>query len=282
MQQIDIGAARLNVLNLGDLQFALRDVISVPEGTWRPRYGDLFDRKLGFPSQSVLVSIGKAAILVDVGDYWKFAAEGSEYVEKGYRPPAGLLEQLSALKVGPESVRHVVITHAHYDHFAGVTIPKGKDQVLTFPNAVHYLGKADWEWAELAKAVADPSSNEARTLGRLNQVGALRLVPAEMEIVPGVSVVPTPGESPGHQILRVRSEGQTAYCVGDLFHSAVEIENPSWMPSWCDPESNLRSRELLIDWALREEAVVIPAHMPPGHVVQAGSGAKYEELTNQA
>jgi glyoxylase-like metal-dependent hydrolase (beta-lactamase superfamily II) len=279
MQRIDVGADRLTVLNVGDLDFALKDVISVPESTWRPKYGDLFERKSRFPSQSVLVSVGGTLVLVDAGDYWKFASEGSEYVEEGYRPPPGLEGQLEAMNIRAEQVNQVVITHAHYDHFAGVTKSDGKGLSLTFPNARHYLGSADWEWAELKNAIANPSSNEAKTLGMLHQAGALQLVATETELVPGVSILPAPGESPGHQILRVRSEGETAYCVGDLFHSDVEVENPSWMASWCEPESNLRSRRMLLDSAVRERAVVIPAHMPPGHVVRSGAGARYEVLT---
>jgi len=278
MQQISVGATRLTVLNLGDLAFALKDVISVSESSWRPKYGDLFERKMRFPSQSVLVSIRGTLVVVDVGEYWKFAAEGAEYVERGYTPPPGLVEQLEAIGTRAEQVGHVVITHAHYDHFAGVTTTKGEDLVLTFPNARYYLGIADWEWSEMQKAIANPSSDEAKTLGRLHQVGALQLVSTETELVPGVSILPTPGESPGHQILRVRSEGQTAYCVGDLFHSGVEVENPDWMASWCEPQSNLRSRKTLIESAISEEAVVIPAHMPPGRILRSDSGARYEEL----
>jgi len=279
MQHIDLGAAKLTVLNLGDLEFALKDVISVPESVWRPKYGDLFERKMWFPSQSVLLSICGTLVLVDAGDYWKFATEGTEYVDRGYTPPPGLVEQLQEMGVRAEQVKHLVITHAHYDHFAGVTTSKGDELVVTFPNARHYLGRADWDWPELKNAIANPSSNEAKSLGRLHQEGVLQLVSAETELVPGVSILPTPGESPGHQIVRIRSEGKTAYCVGDLFHSGVEVENPDWMASWCDPQSNLKSRKTLIESASRENAVVIPGHMPPGRIVTAESGARYVELT---
>jgi len=50
-----VGSARLTVLNIGDLRFALKEVLPVPEDTWKPRYGDLLSRKLSHPSQSVLV-----------------------------------------------------------------------------------------------------------------------------------------------------------------------------------------------------------------------------------
>ena len=276
-QAFSVGAASLTVLNIGDLKFSLKDTIAVPESTWRPRYGDLFDRKLKFPSQSVLITVGETNILVDVGEYWKFAVAGSEYVDEGYAPPPGLTGQLAGMKLAAEQIGHVVITHAHYDHFAGVTTNRGGVAVPTFPRARHYLGRADWEWQELQSALADESSNESATLGVLRQRGALELVSGETEIAPGITIVPSPGESPGHQILRVRSQGHTAYCVGDLFHHAVEVENPEWMAPWCDPGTNLLSRQKLIEEALRENALLIPTHVMPGHLERSGGLTKYVE-----
>jgi glyoxylase-like metal-dependent hydrolase (beta-lactamase superfamily II) len=278
MKKIGIGAFRIAVINLGDLKFALKDVIAVPEEKWRHRYGDLFERKQPFPTQSVLVDTGTARIVVDAGEFSKFAAEGAEYVDKNYQPPPGLVEQLETLGVKADQVSHVVITHAHYDHFAGVTVTRGEEMVPAFPKARHYLGRGDWEWSEVQKAVADGISNEAKTLGRLRQLGVLELVSRELELVPGVSILPAPGESPGHQVLKVQSEGHTAYCVGDLFHDSVEVENPDWMATWCDPMLNTKSRKALLESALRERAVIIPSHMSPGVIKQSPSGARYEGI----
>lgn len=276
-REIVVGAAKLVVLNIGDLRFSLKDVIAVPESTWRPRYGDVWEKKQSYPSQSVLISVGGDMILVDAGEYWKFAAVGSEYVEEGYEPPPGLVEQLATMNVKPDQVGHVVITHAHDDHFVGVTTRRGEETVQTFPKARHYLGRGDWDWPELVKAIADQSSIQRKTLGMLHQLGSLELVSGTKELVPGVSILPAPGESPGHQILRVRSEGHTAYCIGDLFHDVVEFENPEWMASWCDPVSNLRSRKIILESAIREDAVVIPGHMRPGRIVRSDHGATYVE-----
>jgi glyoxylase-like metal-dependent hydrolase (beta-lactamase superfamily II) len=274
---IRVGSAELTVINIGDLMFAMKEVISAPESEWRQRYGDLFEKRRSYPSQSILVSMGGSSILVDAGEYWKFATEGTEYVEEGYKPPPDLVSQLSALNVKAEDISRVVITHAHYDHFAGVTTEKGGRTTVTFPNALHYLGKADWEWEELQKSLADSSSNESKSLGVLHGAGILELVSQEKELIPGVTILPSPGESPGHQILRVRSEGQAAYCVGDLFHDVAEVENPAWMASWCDPPSNLRSRRTLLASALREDAMVIPGHMKPGHVREIEGGMTFVE-----
>src|SRR5215467_3432062 len=192
MRTIEVGAARLSIINVGDLGFRLKDVMSVGESLWRPLYGGLFETKLTFPSQSVHLSINGSSILVDSGDYLRFSAVGGEYVVPNYKPPPTLPDQLSKLGVGNDQVDHVVITHAHYDHYSGVTTEEGGKMVPTFRRAKHFLGQ-------------------------------------------GVKIVAAPGESPGHQVLKVESDGQTAYCVGDLFHHFVEVENLDWMSSWCEP-----------------------------------------------
>jgi glyoxylase-like metal-dependent hydrolase (beta-lactamase superfamily II) len=278
MKSLDIGATRLTVINLGDLNFSLRDVISVQETEWRPRYGALFEQSLPFPTQSIHVAIGDSSMLVDPGDYLKFAKEGAEYVDPAYTPPAGLIEQLLELGVKPRDVTHVIITHAHYDHFAGVAIDRGGSPVPAFPWAHYFLSREDWDWEEVRNAMTDPSSNEAKTLGVINRLGILDLVHGDRELIAGVEIVSAPGESPGHQVLKVRSNGQTAYCVGDLFHHSVEVENPGWMASWCDAPLNLRSRMMVLESAFREDAVLIPAHMPPGRIKKAGGLYSYIPL----
>lgn len=279
--RLEVGAAELSVINLGDLSYRLKDVIRVPESKWRPLYGSLYESRLPFPSQSVLISTGRSLILVDAGDYKIFAAEGKEYVKKGYRPPPGLVSQLRRSGVAPEQVGHVVITHAHLDHFAGVTRSGGGRFVPTFPRATYHLGREDWENPETKKSLASPSSYEARTFGVLHGLGVLDLVSAEEELVPGASIIPTPGESPGHQAVMVQSEGQTAYCVGDLFHHSSEVENPEWMAPWCDALSNLKSRRAILARAAEEDALIVPAHMPPGHVRRAGRSFTYEPLASK-
>ena len=49
--------------------------------------------------------------------------------------------------VRPEEITHVLITHAHYDHFAGVAVERDGRYVARFPQARHLIGRADWEGA---------------------------------------------------------------------------------------------------------------------------------------
>ncbi|MGI0081570.1 MAG: MBL fold metallo-hydrolase, partial [Nitrososphaerales archaeon] len=208
-----------------------------------------------------------------------FASQGSEYIPKDYRPPPGLIEQLTHFGISVEGITHVVITHAHYDHYSGVTMKKDDGTLVpTFPKARYFLGKPDWVDERTQKSLADPSSDDSKTLGALKKFGVLELVEGDLDLVPDVRIIAAPGESSGHQILKINSSGSTLYCIGDLFHDPVEVENPSWMATWADPQTNLKSRESLIEDSLGENAVIVAAHMPVGKLVRNGKGAKFLPL----
>ncbi len=275
IRRMQVGDATVSILNLGDLSFRLADVEGSPESEWRPRYGELFDKRLWFPSQSVHVSTPGASILVDAGDYALFASADPSYIPENYTPPPTLTEQLADIGVGRNDVTHVVITHAHYDHYAGVTTRADGTHSPTFPRARYLLGKADWDSPEMQKALGERDSAEAVSLGVLHAYGLLELVDGEKRLTPEVTALAAPGESPGHQIVRVHSGGQTLYCLGDLFHHAVEVEDIKLMSNWCDALTNTKSRQELIRAALSEDAVLVAAHMPPGRLTGPLDGPRF-------
>ena len=61
------------------------------------------------------------------------------------RPPydvAGRLEEeLAAVHVSPESVRHVILTHLHGDHAGAASLPDGRPR---FANARYHVHADDW------------------------------------------------------------------------------------------------------------------------------------------
>jgi len=256
----------------------LKEAENVPESEWQLKYSELFERTLLFPSQCVLFSSPNSeTVLVDVCDYLLSFTDTS-YLPANYNPPPELIEQLSEAGVAPEAIKHVVLTHAHLDHYTGITKKIGGNYVPAFPNARYYLGKADWEDPRIQKELGSPDSKDSHTLGVINKLGMLELVEGNWSVTKELQIIPSPGESPGHQIVRFRFPGgETFYCLGDLFHHAVEVENLSWMAPWDDPESNLKSRKDLIRAALEEDAFLLPAHMGLGKLERKGSLIEFVE-----
>jgi glyoxylase-like metal-dependent hydrolase (beta-lactamase superfamily II) len=276
---IQIGAARVTVLNAGDLQLRLADEFATPKEVWGPQYADVFDATLPFPSLSVLIQLDSVTTLVDTNDYAATMTPDNEYLIPGYIPPPPIATQLAGLGVAPDAVDHVIITHAHWDHFAGVTYLDGGSPAPRYPRARVYLGQPDWDGAEIQAALAQPDSLEARTLGALRARGLLELISAENAVAPGVTIIPTPGETPGHQIVRIQSDGATAYILGDLIHHPAEIEHPDWMVKWATPADMLASRQRFMAAALPENARLVAAHISAlGRLEQAATGPRWQDI----
>lgn len=267
-----IGAATICLINVGDLGAQLADWVTVPEAERPPEYAPYFAAPLRIPTQCILIQLDGITTLVDAGVY----DLDSEYRLPGYQPPPSLPGQLAALGVQPGDVAQVIITHAHWDHYNGTTIRQGEQYAPTFPKAPHYLGRADWEDPEIQKDLRDPTTLPGRTLAVLHREGLLDLVDRDRDLGGGIRIIAAPGETPGHQIVRVESEEEVAYCVGDLFHHEVEVEQPDWVVPWADPHVMGASRRALMRAALDEAATLIATHIRgAGRLQRAAVGATW-------
>jgi glyoxylase-like metal-dependent hydrolase (beta-lactamase superfamily II) len=101
-------------------------------------------------------------------------------------------------------------------------------------------------------------------------------VDGDLDLDHGVKIVAAPGESPGHQMLRIRTSGYTLFCVGDLYHHTIEVERPTYMPDWAEPVSNQASRAAFAREALAANALLIAAHIPsPGRLHETATGVTW-------
>jgi glyoxylase-like metal-dependent hydrolase (beta-lactamase superfamily II) len=143
-------------------------------------------------------------VLVDTG------IGGTDSLAAGWAPvPGRLPEELAAAGTAPDEIDVVVITHVHSDHVSGTVL----GGVPAFPNARHVLQRAEVEWA--SGAVRE------RVLGPLGE--RVQVVDGDVEVVPGIRVIHTPGHTPGHQVVRVGD----LVLTGDLVLHAVQLKNPA-------------------------------------------------------
>ncbi len=274
---ISLGAAAVSVINVGHVRLTLSEIMNVPPDEWRPRYSGVFDQSLFFPSQCIHVALPDASVLVDANNFALSAPPGSPYAPPAdYQSPPDLLTQLLERGIRPRDITHLVITHAHFDHYAGTTLERDGRYVPSFPRARCFLGKADWDHPETQEALRDPTSADSRTFGVLQQAGLLELVEGDRDLTSSVSLIAAPGESPGHQVVRVASQGQVLYCLGDLYHHTIEVEHPSWMAEWDDVNANLASRITLAEAALADNALLIATHIPGiGRLERTATGVRW-------
>ncbi len=274
-RQFQLGKASITIVNTGDLQLRMADWLQVSPEVWAQHYPiDVYHEPLHLPTQCIRIKIHAASILIDANVY--DISPDDSFAIPNYQPPPDLIASLIASRIQPEDITRVIITHAHFDHYNGTTIDRDGIFVPKFPNALYYLGRADWDNRDTQQALNDSGSLQFRTLRALQEGGVLELIEGDRDLIEGVSIIAAPGESPGHQIVRVHSDDQTLYCVGDLYHHPTEAEHPTWHANWADAESILASRDAFTSRALAENAIVIATHIPSiGRMQQTPSGVAW-------
>ncbi len=152
--------------------------------------------------------------------------------DRGGRPPfhmlrTGFLDDLRAAGFPPESIDLVLCTHLHVDHVGWNTRLEAGRWVPTFPRARHLFARREWEhWSaerdEAARRVM------ADSVAPIVDAGLADLVEMDHRISDEIWLEPTPGHTPGHVSVRLRSGGAEAVITGDLMHHPVQIAEPQW------------------------------------------------------
>ncbi|WP_409180760.1 MBL fold metallo-hydrolase [Amycolatopsis sp. VS8301801F10] len=179
---------------------------------------ELFDAdgKLVLSLGSFLIRTGDRKILVDLGFGDRtvaFPAADGEFRS------GRLLTSLREEGLAPEDIDTVFYTHMHIDHVGWTA----QDDALTFRNARHLAGEGEVEfWQSLGDhplAAVGPDPNGVLTpLG-----GRVDTVADGAVIAPGVSIVATPGHTPGHCSLVVSSGKDRAMILGDVLHCPAQL-----------------------------------------------------------
>jgi len=274
---LKIGSARVTVLNLGDFALGIYDIFGKRADLGRYFRPEVLLTPPFSPSNTILIESGGSTILVDPGDRERLASAYGPQPPNAPPVPPPLSAQLESAGVSPSEVGTVVVTHLHFDHFAGVTRSHGGRWVPSFPNATHIIPRRDWEMPDIAEARKKGDRDVADTLGVLEQSGLLTFHDGPKDMGDGISIIPFPGESPGHQIVAVESGGRRCYCVGDLYHMKEEVEHPELAAIWADGPALLRSRNSFAERAAKESALVAPGHMSPGRISLKGGAAVWSD-----
>jgi glyoxylase-like metal-dependent hydrolase (beta-lactamase superfamily II) len=274
-----IGGATVTVISEGTLDWTPRFPISDEERRREMPDADA-NGTLTLGMNFVHIQLAGASIVVDPMCDDPTSAWEHEFAAKwpGLTRTPGISAALREIGVRPDAVTHVVITHSHADHLAGVAVEADGGLAPRFPRARHLIGRADWE-ESLARR--DPNSDLSARFGLIVRAGLVDFVDGEREVSPGVTVTPTPGESPGHLAVRVSDGGQRFYYLGDLFHHACEVAHPEWAPGNRDLTALRASRARIIAEAATPEATAMFTHdrFPAwGRIVRTHDGVRWESI----
>jgi glyoxylase-like metal-dependent hydrolase (beta-lactamase superfamily II) len=97
-----------------------------------------------------------------------------------------------------------------------------------------------------------------------------------------LSLVPTPGHSPGHVCVSLRSRGERALFTGDMMHHCAQTIEPDWSSCFCyDRAASAATRRKVFAEFGDTGTLFIPTHFPgptAGYVERRGQGWEFRFL----
>lgn len=224
-----------------------------------------------FVSQTFLVESRGRRILVDT-------CLGNDKERKNpafHRLQTPFLERLAAAGAAPDDIDVVLCTHLHFDHVGWNTRWTGDRWVPTFTRARYLFARDEWAHWD-ARAAHGYVMNDS--LRPVMDAGLVDLVATDHVITDEVALVPTPGHTPGHVSVRIRSDGAEAIITGDVLHHPCQVAHPEWTNlADTDRAHALATRIALLDDAAARGVLVIGSHFAPpaaGQVVSQPSGRR--------
>ncbi|OUR75355.1 MBL fold metallo-hydrolase [Alphaproteobacteria bacterium 46_93_T64] len=175
-----------------------------------------------------------------------------------------------------ESIDAVLCTHLHVDHVGWNTMLKDGEWIPTFPNARYLFGKTEWEhWQqEVNDQYGEALDDSVRPIV---DAGLAEFVASDYQICAEVSLVPTPGHTPGHVSVRISSNGDEAFITGDSLHHPCQIARLDWScAADTDKEMARATRTEMLDGLANSETLVIGTHFATpsaGHVKKDEDGS---------
>ena len=276
---IDVGGIKVSALNDGEvhlppmyypgLDFGAHPELLQADGTYHIPVGCFL---IQAEDLTVLVDAGLGPSSIPFPGDIAAAAELTDPLEsiaaRGLLPGA-----LAAAGIAPADIATVFLTHLHADHIGWVPLVVSCSFPMRWSCAVPSRGR---------RRRSPPRPASSRAGGGLRPPGPRVLRPidaATVELAPGVSAHHSPGHTPGHYVVRVSSNGEDAYLLGDVVHHPLQLNDQgiSFL-SETEPERVLRAREELLT-ALQGRNVSIGMTHFPGLNFQRITTAKGREWT---
>lgn len=226
------GVEKLYVLNCG-------------EGTagdisrWTPGLNE--GKTMDFVDSCYLIKHSKGWFLWDTGIADSVAAMPNGLVPADpkavtWKRPKTLAAQLEQLGLKPDDIKAMAVSHTHPDHTGNVEL---------FPQSVLYVQKAEYDW---------PGTNNAP---RFKPSHPVELLAGDKDVFGdgSVTILSTPGHTPGHQSLLVKLPKTGAVVLsGDAVHFRDNWDNRRVPSMNTDKDQSTASMQKIADTLGKEKA----------------------------
>lgn len=208
------------------MSLTIRPIITGWIGSFQNRLTNCREdgKAVKLPSVCWLIEGAQKPILIDTGMCDSERASRWHHSGSVQEPGQAVHEQLFKFGLAPEDIQIIIFTHLHWDHVQNLD---------KFPDATLYVHQREWEFAN-APIPPYYNSYEHPILGITPPFlrRAFELIDGEDEIVPGITVFPTPGHSPGSMSVQVKTAKGNYVIAGDAVMCNKNLEG--------DPDKHMR------------------------------------------
>jgi glyoxylase-like metal-dependent hydrolase (beta-lactamase superfamily II) len=209
-------------------------------------------------------------LLVDTG-------VGSTVAMAWFPEPGRLLDALAEAGSAADRIDTVVLSHIHDDHIGGTVTSGGRP---AFPGARYVIQAADLEAARTAGTAVEADDEDVTfwetLLAPIEDAGLFDVVEGDVPLTDALELHHAPGHTPGHQVLRIASEGSRLVVAADTWNHPAQLAHPDWSSA---PDADLpeaaATRRSLLAWLLSHPGTVVaPTHFAEafGRVVTGSDG----------
>jgi glyoxylase-like metal-dependent hydrolase (beta-lactamase superfamily II) len=269
IQSRKVGRFRVHALQAGGQKLDGGAMFGVvPKPLWQKRIAPDDRNRIPLGMRCLLIEHHDGLVLIDTGagnqESAKFheiyGLENSGTLNDEGVARTNLEDAIAAAGYRAADVKLVINTHLHFDHAGGDTYIDAAGAVrASFPNARYVVQKGEHHWATHTNERTAASYFE-RNWEPIREAGRFDLIDGEREIVPGISVIMTPGHVPFHQSVLIDGGGEIACFLGDVCPTSAHLPLPWIMGYDVEPLVTMESKRSLLRRAESEKWLLIFEH----------------------
>jgi glyoxylase-like metal-dependent hydrolase (beta-lactamase superfamily II) len=210
---------------------------------------------------------------------------GNDRVVPGYeylQVDTPFLQNLVDVGFPREEVDFVICTHLHFDHVGWNTHLVNGRWVPTFPNARYLFSRKEFDhWQMLRDTGGYHGINHLKdSIDPVVEAGLVDFISNDRELSEEIRLLPTPGHTPDHVSVYVKSRGEEAVITGDLMHHPIQLAMPGRAATFdMDKPMGARTRVAFVERYRQQPVLVIGSHFADpgaGYIVRHGDACRLD------